>query len=379
MFNHVVKFIRETYDTNEFLPLHEPVFWGNEKEYLNECIDSTFVSSVGKFVDQFENMVAEFTGAKYAIATVNGTAALQVALQLVGVEESTEVITQPLSFIASCNAISYCRAKPVFIDVDKDTMGLSPESLLIFLIEHTEQRDDGCNNKITNKRISAVLPMHTFGHSCRIDEIAMICDQYNIVLVEDAAESLGSYYKDRHTGTFGQISAFSFNGNKTITTGGGGMIVTNDKVLAKKAKHLTTTAKIPHRYEYRHDEIGYNYRLPNINAALGCAQMETLELILSNKRELAELYKNFFEDTEIDFIQETADSRANYWLNAVVLENKEERELFLETTNEAGIMTRPIWQLMNRLEMFKDCQVEDLTNSYWLEERVVNIPSGVRQ
>lgn len=379
MFNHVVKFIRETYDTNEFLPLHEPVFWGNEKEYLNECIDSTFVSSVGKFVDQFENMVAEFTGAKYAIATVNGTAALQVALQLVGVEESTEVITQPLSFIASCNAISYCRAKPVFIDVDKDTMGLSPESLLIFLIEHTEQRDDGCYNKITNKRISAVLPMHTFGHSCRIDEIAMICDQYNIVLVEDAAESLGSYYKDRHTGTFGQISAFSFNGNKTITTGGGGMIVTNDKVLAKKAKHLTTTAKIPHRYEYRHDEIGYNYRLPNINAALGCAQMETLELILSNKRELAELYKNFFEDTEIDFIQETADSRANYWLNAVVLENKEERELFLETTNEAGIMTRPIWQLMNRLEMFKDCQVEDLTNSYWLEERVVNIPSGVRQ
>lgn len=323
-------------------------------------------------------MVAEFVGAKYAIATVNGTAALQVALQLAGVNEHTEVITQPLSFIATCNAISYCKAKPIFVDVDKNTMGLSPESLLSFLETQTEQKQDGCYNKSTQKKISAVLPMHTFGHPCRIDEIAALCDEYNIALVEDAAESLGSYFKGRHTGTFGKISAFSFNGNKTITTGGGGMIVTDDEVLAKKAKHLTTTAKVAHRYEYEHDEIGYNYRLPNINAAMGCAQMETLAFILNNKRELAELYKLFFKDKKINFSQETVDSQANYWLNAVVLESKKERDMFLKKTNDEGVMTRPIWQLMNRLEMFKDCQTGDLTNSYWLEERVVNIPSGVR-
>ena len=378
MYCELISFIREVYKTDAFIPLHAPVFLGNEKKYLNECVDSTFVSSVGKFVDQFESMIAEFVGAKYAIATVNGTAALQVALQLVGVDEHTEVITQSLSFIATCNAISYCRAKPVFVDVDKNTMGLSPESLLSFLETQTEQKQGGCYNKNTHKKISAVLPMHTFGHPCRIDEISALCDEYNIALVEDAAESLGSYFKGKHTGTFGKISAFSFNGNKTITTGGGGMIVTDDEVLAKKAKHLTTTAKVAHRYEYEHDEIGYNYRLPNINAALGCAQMETLEFILKNKRELAGLYQQFFEDQEIDFLQETVDSKANYWLNAVVLKNKKERDMFLKATNDAGVMTRPIWQLMNRLEMFKDCQTGDLTNSYWLEERVVNIPSGVR-
>lgn len=378
MFTEVINFIRETYKTDSFLPLHEPVFLGNEKKYLNECIDSTFVSSVGQFVDQFEEMIAEYTGAKYAIATVNGTAALHIALQLVGVDANSEVITQPLSFIATCNAISYCGAKPVFIDVDRDTMGLSPESLLAFLKEQTEQRDHACYNKITGKKISAVLPMHTFGLPCRIDEIADICKQYNIALVEDAAESLGSYFKGKHTGTFGQINAFSFNGNKTITTGGGGMIMTDDEVLAKRAKHITTTAKVPHPFEYVHDEIGYNYRLPNINAALGCAQMEKLEVILKNKKELAVMYERFFENKDMDFVSEPLNSKPNHWLNAIILEDKQERDNFLKYTNEAGIMTRPIWQLMNRLEMFKSCQTTDLSNAYWLEGRVVNIPSGVR-
>jgi perosamine synthetase len=378
MYSDLIKFIRQTYNTDDFLPLHEPVFFGNEKKYLNECIDSTFVSSVGKFVDRFEVMMAEYTGAKYAIATVNGTAALHIALQLVGVDDKSEVITQPLSFIATCNAISYCGAKPVFVDVDRDTMGLSPESLLLFLQEQTEQRTDGCYNKTTGNRISAVLPMHTFGHPCRIAEIAVICDEYNIVLVEDAAESLGSFYKNKHTGTFGRIGAFSFNGNKTITTGGGGMIVTNDEVLAKRAKHITTTAKVPHTYEFIHDEIGYNYRLPNINAALGCAQMETLDTILENKRTLALAYEKFFDGKDVTFVKEPEHAKANYWLNAVILESKQTRDAFLKATNDAGIMTRPIWQLMNRLEMFKSCQAGDLTNVFWLEERVVNIPSGVR-
>lgn len=378
MFEKTIRFIQQTYNTNEFLPLHEPVFFGNEKKYLNECIDSTFVSSVGKFVDQFEQMVAKFTGAKYAVATVNGTAALHIALKLVGTDENSEVITQPLTFIATCNAISYCNATPVFVDVDKDTMGLSPESLKTFLATETLQKNSACYNKTTGKKIAAVVPMHTFGHPCRIDEIAAICNQYNIALVEDAAESLGSYYKKKHTGTFGKIAAFSFNGNKTITTGGGGMIITDDETLAKHAKHLTTTAKIPHPYEYIHDEIGYNYRLPNLNAALGCAQMETLDAILKNKRALAGQYIDFFATQNIDFATELPDTTINYWLNTVVLKDREERDLFLKETNDRGVMTRPIWALMNRLEMFKECQSTDLSNAKWLEDRVVNIPSGVR-
>ena len=378
MFEKTIKFIQETYSTTDFLPLHEPVFFGNEKKYLNECIDSTFVSSVGKFVDQFEQMVAEYTGAKYAVATVNGTAALHIALKLVGTDKNAEVITQPLTFIATCNAISYCNAKPVFVDVDRDTMGLSPESLKAFLETETIQKNGICHNKTTGKQITAVVPMHTFGHPCRIDEIAAICDAYNIALVEDAAESLGSYYKGRHTGTFGKVAAFSFNGNKTITTGGGGMIITDDEALVKHAKHLTTTAKVPHPYEYIHDEIGYNYRLPNLNAALGCAQMETLDTILQNKRELSEQYRAFFAKEHIDFVRESQDAKANYWLNAILLKDKGERDLFLKETNENGVMTRPIWALMNKLDMFKECQSTDLSNALWLEERVINIPSGVR-
>jgi len=378
MFEKTVAFIQEAYNTQEFLPLHEPVFFGNEKKYLNECIDSTFVSSVGKFVDQLEQMVAEYTGAKYAIATVNGTAALHIALKLVGTDEHCEVITQPLTFIATCNAISYCNAKPIFVDVDRDTMGLSPVGLKAFLVTETVQKDGHCYNKTTGKKISAVVPMHTFGHPCKIDELAVICNEYNIALVEDAAESLGSYYKGKHTGTFGKIAAFSFNGNKTITTGGGGMIITDDEALAKQAKHLTTTAKVPHAYEYIHDEIGYNYRLPNLNAALGCAQMETLDVILKSKRALAEKYSEFFTTQNIDFATGLPDTKVNYWLNAVVLKDKEQRDLFLKETNDSGVMTRPIWALMNKLEMFNACQHTDLSNALWLEERVVNIPSGVR-
>jgi perosamine synthetase len=375
----LIRFIRGLYKTEAFIPLHEPVFRGNEKKYLNECIDSTFVSSVGAFVDRFEQMTAEYSGSKYAVATVNGTAALHIALKLSGVTEETEVITQPLTFIATCNAISYCGAQPVFVDVDKETLGLSPDSLQAFLEDETVQKADGCYNKSTGRRIAAVVPMHTFGHPCRIDEVATICDRYRIALVEDAAESLGSYHQGRHTGTFGKMGVFSFNGNKTITTGGGGMIVTDDGALARRAKHITTTAKVPHSYEYVHDEVGYNYRLPNLNAALGCAQMEMLEPILNDKRELADAYAAFFGERETAFVHEPSGSRSNYWLNAIVLPDRAARDSFLKATNDAGVMTRPVWQLMNRLKMFETCQSTDLTNAIWLEERVVNIPSGVRK
>lgn len=378
MNNEIIKFIREQYQTDSFIALHEPVFIGNEKKYLAECIDSTFVSTVGVYVNQFEEMIAKYTNAKYAIATVNGTSAIHIALILAGTERNDEVITQPLTFIATCNAISYCGATPVFVDVDKDTMGLSPTSLSAFLEESTEQKHGACYNKVTGNKISAVLPMHTFGHPCRIEEIANICEKYNITLIEDAAESLGSYSNGKHTGTFGKVGAFSFNGNKTITSGGGGMIVTNDKQLAQRAKHLTTTAKAPHPYEFIHDEIGYNYRLPNINAALGCAQMESIETILKDKRNLATAYQQFFEHKNITFFKERNGTQTNYWLNAVILKNKKERDLFIESTNKADVMTRPIWHLMNNLKMFESCQKADISNATWLEERVVNIPSGTR-
>ncbi|MBE0514840.1 LegC family aminotransferase [Sulfurimonas sp.] len=374
----IVDFIQNTFKTKEFIPLHEPRFVGNEKLYLNECIDSTFVSSVGKFVDEFEKKIAEFTGAKYAVATTNGTSALHISLLLAGVERDDEVITQPLTFIATCNAIDYTGATSVFVDVDLDTMGLSPKSLKEFLSANCEIVNSRCRNKTSGKTIKACVPMHTFGHPCRIDEIKEICDAWHIALVEDAAESLGSYYKERHTGTFGLLGAISFNGNKIITSGGGGCIITNDETLAKKAKHITTTAKIPHRWEYSHDMVGYNYRLPNINAALLVAQLEQLENFLQNKRVLADEYKEFFKNQNVEFVTEPNGSRSNYWLNAIILKDKQERDQFLEFSNNNGVMTRPIWTLMNRLEMFKECQCGDLTNATYLEERVVNIPSSVR-
>lgn len=373
-----IDFIRATFNTQNFIPLHEPRFNGNEKKYLNECIDSTFVSSVGKFVDRFEQMFADYVGAKYAIAAMNGTAALHVALLLAEVIENTEVITQPLTFIATANAISYCGAQPVFVDVDKDTLGLSPVALQTFLQQHTKVENGQCINQTTGKIIKACLPMHTFGHPCRIDEIAAICEQWHITLVEDAAESLGSFYKGQHTGTFGKLGAFSFNGNKVITSGGGGVLVTNDETLAKKAKHITTTAKVPHPYEYVHDQIGYNYRMPNLNAALLVAQMEQLDGFLASKRELAQEYKNFFSQHKIHWIEEPANSQSNYWLQALVFDNTAERDEFLKISNEQGVMTRPIWRLMNELEMFKHCLKGDLSTAKWLEQRVVNIPSSVR-
>ncbi len=378
MFASTVNFIQEIYQTKAFIPLHEPRFNGNEKAYLNECIDSTFVSSVGKFVDQFEKDFARSVGSKYAIATVNGTAALHISLLLAGVEREDEVITQPLTFIATANAISYCGAKPIFLDVDLETMGLSPDALRAFLEQECSLNDGRCLNSTTGKTIKACVPMHTFGHPCRIDEIKTICDEWHITLVEDAAESLGSYYKEKHTGTFGSIGAFSFNGNKIITSGGGGVIVTDDETLAKRAKHITTTAKIPHKWEYVHDEIGYNYRLPNLNAALLCAQLEQLDVFLANKRDLSSTYKQFFTAQNIQFIEEPLNSRSNYWLNAILLENVNQRNEFLEYTNANGVMTRPIWALMNKLEMFASCQCDDLKNALFLEERVVNIPSSVR-
>jgi len=364
---------------NSIIPLHEPIFIGNEKKYLNECIDSTFVSSVGKFVDTFEKEFAKYVGSFYAVATVNGTSALHIALLIAGVKSGDEVITQPVTFVATCNAISYCGAKPVFVDIDLDTMGMSPESLNDFLENSCELSANGCLNIKTGKVVKACVPMHTFGHPCRIDEIKEICDRWHILLVEDAAESLGSFYKNRHTGTFGQIGAFSFNGNKIVTSGGGGAIVTNDEHLAKRAKHLTTTAKIPHQYEYVHDEIGYNYRLPNLNAALLVAQLEQINFFLAAKRKLAKIYEDFFKNFDnIKFIKEPQFAKSNYWLNAVILEDRRKRDEFLEVTNKNGVMTRPIWKLMNELEMFKNCEKTDLKTSKYLEDRVVNIPSSVR-
>lgn len=374
----IVDFIRQVFKTDGFIPLHEPRFIGNEKAYLNECVDSSFVSSVGKYVDRFEMEFAQYVGAKYAIATVNGTAALHISLILADVKKDDEVITQPLTFVATCNAISYTGAKPIFVDVDLDTMGLSPNALAEFLEANCELEDGKCINKMTNRVIRACVLMHTFGHPCKIDEIKEICDNWSIALVEDSAESLGSYYKGKHTGTFGKIGAFSFNGNKIITSGGGGVIVTDDEELAKRAKHITTTAKIPHSYEYVHDEIAYNYRLPNINAALLVAQMENLDKFLANKRELADIYREFFASSGVKFVEEPQNCRSNYWLQAVMFDSAKKRDEFLEFSNSSGVMSRPIWQPMNELEMYKDCQKGDLRNAKYLEERVINIPSSVR-
>jgi perosamine synthetase len=458
-FQEIVDFIRELYgEPTNFIPLHAPVFSGNEKKYLEECIDSTFVSSVGKFVDEFEIKMAEYTGAKKAVVCVNGTNALHLALMLVGVERDTEVITQPLTFIATANAISYCGAHPVFLDVDMDTMGLSPTSLRIWLETSTEltiltkqsnfepngeatflrgaiaTKQPVLINKKTGRRISACVPMHTFGHPCRIDEIVEICNEYNIPVVEDAAESLGSFYspreisfnnseselqntnisrgKGKHTGTFGKIGVLSFNGNKIITTGGGGMLLFDDEQLAKKAKHLTTQAKVPHPWEFIHDEIGYNFRMPNINAALGLAQLEQLLYLLESKRKVANTYKEFFNNFDftsndtarsarrpatmqplppqpfnpstnilfnpstIHYIPEPPHSHSNYWLNCILMPSRKERDAFLKYSNENGVMTRPAWELMNRLSMFINAQCGVLSNSEWIANRLVNIPSS---
>lgn len=377
-FSSVISFIKTQYKTNNFIPLHVPHFGGNEKKYLIETIDSTFVSSVGAYVNQFEIMMQSITQTQKAVAVVNGTAAIQVALRLIGVKEGDEVLTQALTFVATANAIAYQNATPIFLDVDLDTMGLSPKAVALFLEEFGDLREDGCYNKKTGNKISACLPMHTFGFPVHVDELIAICDAWKIPVLEDAAESLGSEYKGRPTGSFGKLGAFSFNGNKIVTSGGGGAIVTNDFKLGEKGKYLTTTAKIPHPYEYVHDEMGYNFRMPNLNAALACAQLEQLSSFLENKRVLAKEYESFFATEGIKFRTETPETKANYWLMCVELENKVDRNLFLERTNANEVMTRPIWQLMYRLPMYANCQRDEQINAKFLEERIVNIPSSVK-
>lgn len=379
MYNDILAFIRETFRMPEgFIPLHAPYFGGNEKKYLADTIDSTFVSSVGAYVNRFEDMMAEITGARFAIAITNGTTALHLALIAAGVQYGDEVITQPLTFVATANAIAHSGAMPVFVDVDKDTMGMSPVALRTFLKEHAILKEGLCYNKTTGKKIAACVPMHTFGFPCRIDEIVSICEEYRIAVIEDSAESLGSYYKGRHTGTFGIMGTFSFNGNKTVTSGGGGAIVTNNETVAKKLKHLSTTAKLPHAWEFTHDAVGYNYRMPNLNAALACAQLEQLPEILQNKKELAAIYTTYFSVKEISMVQPVTDAVANNWLNTILFPSLQERNEFLEISNSSGVMTRPAWTLMNKLPMYAHCEHGDLLNAQWLEERIVNIPSSFR-
>ncbi|QNF33804.1 LegC family aminotransferase [Adhaeribacter swui] len=373
------QFIKELFPGQEFIPLHEPRFVGNERKYVLDAIDSTYVSSVGKYVDQFEAMIRDYTGARYAVATVNGTAALHMALLLAGVNRNELVITQPFSFIATCNAISYVGASPLFVDINKSTLGLSADVLSDFLKNQTEFRAGNTYHRETGKRIAACVPMHTFGHPAEIEQIINSCREYAIPVIEDAAESLGSTFGGKQTGTFGLLGTYSFNGNKTITSGGGGMIVTDDEKLGKMAKHLTTQAKVPHRWDFVHDHIGFNYRLPNLNAAMACAQLEQLNQFISNKRELTQQYKKYFErETAFKLIQEPAGARSNYWLNAVLCPNRSHRDALLAYSNDHGVMTRPAWQLMHRLDMFKDCPRTDLPVAEWIEERLVNIPSSVR-
>lgn len=377
-FKETIQFIQEKFNSKDFIPLHAPVFNGNERRYVLDTLDSTFVSSVGAYVDLSEKMMAEISQTKKAVAVVNGTAGLQIALQLAGVQRGDEVITQALTFVATANAIHYNGGEPIFLDVDYDTMGLSPKAVSDFLEEFGEKRETGTFNKKTGKKISACVPMHTFGFPVHLDEMLKVCAKWNIPVVEDAAESLGSYYKGKHTGSFGQLGVFSFNGNKIVTAGGGGMIVTNDTELGITGKHLTTTAKVPHPYEFYHDQLGYNFRMPNLNAALICAQLEQLDVFLADKRQLADAYAEFFKTQGITFRQELENTMANYWLICVELYNLEERNDFLKATNQAKAMTRPIWQLIYRLPMYQHCFKDSQKNAKFLEERIVNIPSSVR-
>ncbi len=371
----IVDFVRDTYKTNEFIPLHAPTFAGNEKAYVMETIESTFVSSVGKFVDDFERKIEAYTGTAKSVATVNGTAALHAALYMADVQRGDFVVTQALTFVATCNALYHMGAEPIFLDVSPVSLGLCPKAVDAFLNEYAEVTETGCIHKTTGKRIKAVVPMHTFGHPVELDELVAVCLKWNIALIEDAAESLGSFYKGKHTGTIGDFGAVSFNGNKIITTGGGGMVLCKTQELGARTKHVTTTAKVPHPYEFFHDEPGFNYRMPNLNAALGCAQMEVIEQYLKQKRELAECYIEFFKGTDFKFVTEPDYAQSNYWLNAIICPDKESREEVLTGTNSSGVMTRPIWQLMHRLPMFENAIRGDLTYSEFIEAHLINLPS----
>nr|ELR5257569.1 LegC family aminotransferase [Providencia rettgeri] len=371
----LIEFIRDTYKTNDFIPLHAPTFTGNEKNYVVETIDSTFVSSVGKFVDEFERKMEAFTGSTRAVATVNGTAALHTALYMAGVRANDLVITQALTFVATCNALYHMGAQPIFVDVSPISLSLCPKAVEQYLEEHAELTPNGCFHKKTKQRIKSVVPMHTFGHPAELDELLIVCQKWHLSLVEDAAESLGSFYKGKHTGTIGEFAALSFNGNKIITTGGGGMVLCATEETGKHTKHVTTTAKIPHPYEFFHDEPGFNYRLPNLNAALGCAQMEHLPLFLEQKRRLANQYQDFFTGSDYQFIVEPSYAKSNYWLNAIICSDVKSRDELLKQTNEAGVMTRPIWKLMHRLPMFKDALCGELNQSEFIEAHLINLPS----
>lgn len=383
MYKKLIDFIRNHYGTEDFIPLHAPVFQGNERKYVLDTIDSTFVSSVGAYVNQFEHELEKFTNAESAVATVNGTTALTAALRLVGTSNDDEVITQPLTFVATANAIAHLCATPVFVDVDTKTMGMSPSALEEWLEKNAEIKEFSTDkqssfNIHTGKRISAIVPMHTFGHPCDIHRIVDLARKWSIPVVEDAAEAIGSYSGGTHCGIIGDVGVLSFNGNKTITCGGGGAILTNDAELGVKAKHLTTTAKVPHKWEFEHDEIAYNFRMPNLNAALACAQLERLPAILKEKRELAANYKNFFESADwADFLPEPEGTISNYWLCAIALKDKAKRNTFLEKVNASGVMARPIWKLMPDLPMYSSCQCGELKNSRWLQDRVLNLPSGI--
>lgn len=379
MFEDIIQFIRSVFqEPKGFIPLHAPKFVGREKEFVTKAIETTFVSSVGEYVTALEHAICEYTGSKYAVATANGTAALHVALVMSGAMSGDEVITQALSFVATANAITYTNAKPVFVDIDRKTLGMSAMALEAFLQSTAEVHDDHCYNVISGNRLLACVPMHSFGFPCDIEKISRLCKKYKIALIEDAAESLGSSIKAQHTGTFGKAGIISFNGNKTITSGGGGVVLTKDALFAKHIRHITTTAKVPHKWEYHHDQIGYNYRMPNLNAALACAQLENLPQIISSKRKLAAEYKAFFDALDIRFVTERKGTNANYWLNCLLLKNKHERDAFLTYSNEKGVMTRPAWEPLNRLKMFANCHADSLENTAWLAERLVCIPSSPR-
>ncbi|QKK02941.1 MAG: LegC family aminotransferase [Pseudomonadota bacterium] len=372
----LIEFVRAEYRTDEFIPLHIPRLGGRERELVADAVESSFVSSVGRYGVEFEAAVAEYTGAPFAVAVMNGTAALHLCLVLAGVQRDEEVITQAVTFVATCNAIRYCHAHPVLVDIERPTLGMSPDSLERWLEANAELGDDGlCRNRSTGRIIRACVPMHSFGHPVRIERIAEICKRFGLVLIEDAAESLGSFYRGKHTGLVGDLAALSFNGNKIITTGGGGMILTRDEGLAERARHLSTTAKVAHRWDYFHDEVGYNYRMPALNAALGCAQMASLPGFVAAKRALAERYRAWFVETDYEFVMEPEGAASNYWLNAFFARDRGERDTLLEVTNEAGVMTRPVWVPMHRLPAFEGCQAAGLETSEWVAERLVNLPS----
>ncbi len=375
----LVSIIRDIYNSHDdcMLSLHEPRFISDEKNILNQCIDSTYVSSIGEYVPLFEEKIKNYTGAKHAIATSNGTSALHIALLVAGIKPMDEVITQSFTFIATCNAIKYCNAEPVFVDISKDTLGMCPNSLKNWIAANTMKKDKKLINKNTGAKISAVLPMHSFGHPADLDELTKICDENNILLIEDAAESLGSFYKDQHTGTYGDIGTFSFNGNKVITTGGGGAVITNSNEYAEKIRHIATTARIKTDYSFEHDQIGYNYRMPNLNACLGVSQIKKLNYFIDEKRKVAKYYEEAFKNSNITFFTEPKESKSNYWLNAILFKSKDLRDEALEYTNKNSVMTRPPWKLMHKLKMYEKCQKADLTISEDLENRILNIPSSV--